>query len=194
MGFTFLPLFFSIHFSFDANAIIYILRSETLYGPSINSPFKVSVIASTGIRIVILAMHPGGPIVSAIHVPVSIGATRIHPFTVVTLRAISAVVHVLIISASCRIVCGAAVAIIVGRRAVSIIVVYSVVASAIRRRTIARVTVSVACGAIVVCSAVASCVVRVPRGVIGVPGGTVGGTVGIVVGVVRHFLGVYYIR
>lgn len=152
------------------------------------------MIASTGIRIVILAMHPGGPIVSAIHVPVSIGATRIHPFTVVTLRAISAVVHVLIISASCGIVCGAAVAIIVGRRAVSIIVVYGAVASAIRRRTIARVTVSVACGAIVVCSAVASGVVRVPRGVIGVPSGTVGGTVGIVVGVVRHFLGVYYIR
>lgn len=146
------------------------------------------MVASTRIRVVVLAMHPGGSIVSAIHVSVSIGATWIHPFTVVALRAVSAVVHVLVICTSGGIVCGAAVAIIVGRRAVCIIVVCGAIASAIRRRAVARITVPIACGAIVIYSAIACGIVCVPGSVVGVTSGTIGSTVGVVVGGVGHFV------
>lgn len=159
---------------------------------------EVPMVASTSIRVIILAMHPSATVISAVHVAVPISATRIQPLTVVALRAISAVVHVLVIRAGGGIVRGGAVSIIVGRRPVGVIVVGRAIASAVPCRAVASGIVvcdaiaiagcvvvgdtvarsaAVACGAIVICCAVVGCVV-------GVAGCAVSG----VVGIVRHLV------
>ena len=162
-------------------------------------PLKIPMITRPRIRVIILTMHPRSAIIATIHIPMPIGTTRVHPLTVMPLRAIGAVVHVLVIRPRAGVVRGAAVAVVVGGRPVGVVVGVGAVAG------------SVACGAVACCAvargvvvagavasrAVAGCAIA-GRAVaccgtgcvVGVAGGTVGCagcTVGVVIGVVGHF-------
>ena len=146
------------------------------------------------IRVIILTMHPRSAIIATIHIPMPIGTTRVHPFAVMPLRAIGAIVHVLVIRPRAGIVRGAAVAVVVGGGPVGVVVGVGAVASPVACSPVARCAVA---GGVVVAGAVAGRAIA--RGavaccgtgcVVGVAGGTVGCAgcaVGVVIGVVGHF-------
>ena len=174
--------------------ILYPPKQPPKSKPSPKSPFKIPVVTSPRIRVIILTMHPRSAIIATIHIPMPIGTTWVHPLTVMALRAIGAVVHVLVIRAGAGVVRGAAVAVVVGGGPVGVVVGVGAVASPVACSPVARCAVA---GGVVVAGAVAGRAIA--RGavaccgtgcVVGVAGGTVGCagcTVGVVIGVVGHF-------
>ena len=149
-------LFFQRHFSY-ANAILLLLYH---YIPFLKNekglPLKIPMIASPRIRIIILSMHPRRPIIPSIHIPMPIRPARIHPFTMMSLRPIRAVVHVLVIRACAGVVRGAPVPVVVGRCAVRVVVGVAAVAATVACGAVASGPVA---GSVVVGCTVAGCTI-----------------------------------